>query len=579
MIKRPAGSRGDRKALVVVGGQIHTFDHDERVVEALLIVDGRVAAVGGRDEMMRLAGASPEVLDAKGATVMPGLIDTHPHALHFTARRRAMVDLSDAHDHADIVQLIGRHAARTPVGEWIIATPVGEPHYFLRRSYRDLAERRLPDRHVLDSATADHPVLIQAWGPMTPNACAFNSAGLQKVGLSDFIPDKVCDVTIEKDDRGDLTGILRGPVNNYYSFDPFWTQILTKLPGPETWELHDSGMAAMAELNRSGITAIYEPHNMAPSHIEAYRRLRDEGALTVRVMASLESEGFNTPPFRPASMEAYRRRLELGHSLLESTDDLFRVTGITFSPGSPASPGLIRMHEPYKGPFGESTRGVTFLSAEKQRVFVDFCYDQDIRANFCVAGYRDNDDILAELERLSDRGRVQKQEYVIQHAILITEEQARRFAKLGCVITTSVGFSWAKGDLYGERIGKHVWRDLIPLRRLLRAGLLVAGSTDWGPKSPWEQIALAETHEFAVSGHRNDTADHAVTRREAVRMWTRDAGRVLRWEGLGSLAPGSYADLIVTDRDPLGCTLEELPSTQVLLTMLGGRTVFERGTA
>lgn len=566
-------------SLVVLGGQIHTLDAEGRVVSALLIADGRVAAAGTPEDVMRAAGASPEVIDVQGATVMPGLVDTHPHALHFTARCRAMVDLSDARDHADIVRRIKSHAARTPPGEWIMATPVGEAHYFLRRSYRDLAERRLPDRRVLDRATTEHPVLIQAWGPTTPNSCVFNTAGLHKVGLSDFVPDKVCDVTIEKDDAGALTGILRGPVNNYYSFDPFWTQILTKLPGPETWDLHEGGRAAMAELNRFGITTIYEPHNMAPSHIEAYRRLREDGVLTVRVMAALESEGFNTPPFHPLSMEAYRQRLELGRSLLEATDDFFRVTGITFSPGSPAGPGLIRMHEPYRDPFGQPTRGVTFLSAEKQRAFVDFCYEHDIRANFCVAGYRDNDDILAELERLADRQRVREQQYVIQHAILITEEQARRFAALGCAITTSVGFSWAKGDLYGERIGRHVWRDLIPLRRLLRAGLLVAGSSDWGPKNPWEQIALAETHEFAVSGYRNDTPDHAITRQEAIRMWTSDAARVLRWQGIGSLAPGAYGDLIVVDRDPLGCRLEDLPSTQVLLTVLGGKKVFERRAA
>jgi predicted amidohydrolase YtcJ len=65
-----------------------------------------------------------------------------------------------------------------------------------------------------------------------------------------------------------------------------------------------------------------------------------------------------------------------------------------------------------------------------------------------------------------------------------------------------------------------------------------------------------------------------VSRAEALLMWTRDAARVLGWEDVGTLAPGSHADLIVVDRDPLACKLEDLPSTRVLRTMLGGQVVW-----
>jgi hypothetical protein len=68
-----------------------------------------------------------------------------------------------------------------------------------------------------------------------------------------------------------------------------------------------------------------------------------------------------------------------------------------------------------------------------------------------------------------------------------------------------------------------------------------------------------------------------VTREEAVLMWTRDAARALGWDGVGTLAPGSHADVIVVDRDPLTCALDDLPHTTVLLTMLGGRPVHDAG--
>jgi predicted amidohydrolase YtcJ len=140
-----------------------------------------------------------------------------------------------------------------------------------------------------------------------------------------------------------------------------------------------------------------------------------------------------------------------------------------------------------------------------------------------------------------------------------------------------MSFSWGKGDLFAERIGEHVLGDLIPLRRMLDAGLVVGCGSDWGPKNVFEHIALAETHEFCASGRRNDGPAQRVTRAEALRMWTRDAARVLGWPGVGTLTPGSHADLIVVDRDPLTCALADLPRTRVLRTVLAGRTVWDAG--
>ena len=149
-------------------------------------------------------------------------------------------------------------------------------------------------------------------------------------------------------------------------------------------------------------------------------------------------------------------------------------------------------------------------------------------------------------------------------------------AELGVRITTSKGFHWGKGDMYGERLGRHVWKDLVPLRRLLDHGIPVGCGTDWGPRNIFEQVQLAVTCEFAGSGHRNLDSGQAVTREEALLMWTRDAARVLDWQGVGTLAPGHHADLIFVDRNPLTCPLEDLSQTTVLRTLFDGRTVYEK---
>jgi hypothetical protein len=115
--------------------------------------------------------------------------------------------------------------------------------------------------------------------------------------------------------------------------------------------------------------------------------------------------------------------------------------------------------------------------------------------------------------------------------------------------------------------------DLNPLRRLIDEGIELAASTDWGPKNPWEQMWLAQTHLLGHSGIRNDGPDQVVTRAEALEMWTSGGAAVLDWPDLGRLRIGNYADLVVVDRDPLGCELDDLPAVQVLMTTTDGRLV------
>ncbi|MFI1384183.1 amidohydrolase [Embleya sp. NPDC020886] len=563
---------------LITGGNVLTLDPSAPDAEALVVEAGRVLATGGARDMASLAGRGARTMDVAGATVLPGLIDTHPHVLHFGGLAAGLVDLTDAVDHADIVARIREHAAHTPPGEWIMCTPVGEPHYFVRRSSADLAERRLPDRHTLDAATADHPVLIQAWAPRMPNVVAFNSAGLRAVGLSAFLPDRVCDVEIDKDDNGELTGILRGPVTNYYTYDPFWSQILTKLPPLDPARAVQGTLDEMARFTAHGVTTVYEGHAMEPEHIEVYRHLRAQGRLTFRVLAAPDIESVIFTPFEPLSTAEFGARLErLTAQPSERDDEFLRIDGITMSPGGPCFSGYFATHEPYTGPFGSPTRGVRFLSLEKEELFVRFCAARGIRANMCLGAFREHDDFLAIAERVVREHDFRDRRWILQHAITITPDQVRRYRALGFQVTTSVGFAWGKGRMYGERMGEHVWRDLVPLRRLLDAGLDLGGGTDWGPKNPWEQIKLAQTHEFAGSGHRNAGPDQVLTRAQALRMWTTGAARVLDWPDIGALVPGHHADIAIVDRDPARCDLDDLPGTRVLRTLLGGRTVHDSG--
>ena len=148
---------------LIFGGPILTQNEMRETHEALVLEGDTILATGTLEEMRALAGSSARKIDVDGGTVMPGIIDNHPHFLHLASFDALCVDLYDARDHDDIRARIRERVAVTPAGGWIVTTPVGEPHYFIRRSWRDLSEGRLPNRYELDAAAPDHPVWIQAY--------------------------------------------------------------------------------------------------------------------------------------------------------------------------------------------------------------------------------------------------------------------------------------------------------------------------------------------------------------------------------------------------------------------------------
>jgi predicted amidohydrolase YtcJ len=559
-------------ALILHGGHVLTMDDECSRASAVAILDGRIAGVGERGELERALEGAADCRDLQGATVVPGLIDTHPHLMHFGVIAEPLVDIQDATSAADIVERIARRAQGTPAGSWIMATPVGEPHYFLRRSYRDLAEGQLPDRWTLDRATSAHPVMIQAWAPVTPNVCALNSAALRELGIDASTDDRVENVWIEKDGDGEPTGRLRGSVNNYYSGDRFMEGLLRRLPMLDPAAIGPGTRRAMHAYNARGVTTVYEGHAMDFPLIEAYRWLRSEGALTVRVLTAPEAEPYGTSVDRALSDEEFDARLERALSIVDRSDDLLRIDGVTVGRGGPCWPGFLLMRDPYEGPYGERTTGRSFVSREKAERAIRFCARSGLRLNIVSAGLAEHDEYLEALERLRADPPAGSR-WILQHGYFVEERQARRFARAGFDATTSMSFSWGKGELFRERLGDELLSDLIPLKRLLEAGMRVGCGSDWGPKNIFEQMALAVTHEFAVSKRRNDGPAQAVDRAQSLAMWTREAARVLDWEGIGTLAPGFHADLAVLDRDPVTCPLEELADAQVLATYLGGEPV------
>jgi predicted amidohydrolase YtcJ len=329
----------------------------------------------------------------------------------------------------------------------------------------------------------------------------------------------------------------------------------------------------MRAFNALGVTCAYEGHAMDFPLIAAYQWLRDEGRLTLRVLCAPEAQPYGLPWNVAPDEDEFRARLEQAAGLVQRADDMLRVDGLTIGRGGPCGPGFILMRDPYLGPEGEPTTGVSFVSEERAETAIRFAHERNLRLNIVTAGTGENDTYLDALEQLDGREALAAdgRAWLLQHLYFCEPEQARRIGRLGLDVTTSMSFSWGKGELVRERVGEHMLEHLIPLQRLLDAGLHVGAGTDWGPKNVFEHIALAVEPTYAGSGRAAPTP--GISRQEALAMWTRDAAHVLRWEGLGSLEPGHHGDLCIVDRDPLTCAVEDLPATEVRATLLGGELV------
>ena len=274
---------------LIHGGPIVTQNRGRETHESRVFGNGKVIATGSLDDMRSATGTGARTLDLGGATVVLGLIDNHPHFMHYGGFDTISLQIYDARDHADVFARIRARAAATPKGSWIFTTPIGEPHYFIRRSYEDLPEGRLPNRWELDTAAPDHPVVIQAFAPVTPNICAMNSLALKLLGFNSSLPDEVEDVFPEKSADGQLTGIFRGRVSSYYNSSMFWlARVMGMTPMPDESVWYRGGLLGQCRAARRGVTSAYEAHAMDANHLAAYQRMRDDGVLTMRVMGALE---------------------------------------------------------------------------------------------------------------------------------------------------------------------------------------------------------------------------------------------------------------------------------------------------
>ena len=206
----PTGSVLRSADLILKSGNIITVDASFTIAQAIAIAGDRIVAVGSEAAVAAHAAPGTRVVDLKGKTVVPGLIDGHAH-MDREGLKAVYPSLAGARSIRDIQDRIADLARKAKPGEWIVTMPIGEPPYYW--DVPDiLAEKRWPTRQELDAAAPNNPVFIRSiwgfWRHTMPLVSCANSEALRRAGITRDTIAPVDTLTIEKDANGDPTGVF-----------------------------------------------------------------------------------------------------------------------------------------------------------------------------------------------------------------------------------------------------------------------------------------------------------------------------------------------------------------------------------
>ncbi len=545
--------------LVLDNGRILTLDARRPRASALAVAGGRIVAVGGRADVKRWRDRRTEVVDLRGATVVPGLVDAHAH-LDREGLKSRYPSLARCRSIADIQSLVRRLAARTPRGEWIVTMPIGTPPFY-QGGPDALADKRWPTRADLDAAAPDHPVYIRGiWGYWNrpPVHSIANSRALAAAGVTrDCRPPR--GVEIVRDAADEPTGLF--VEHNLIQVVEF--TLMRAAPR----FTHADRLRALADSQRAyaarGVTAVYEGHGIAPEVLAVYRQAHEQGHLRLRATLAVSPtwDAAGAAEAIPA-LAAWAGGRGLG-------DDRLRVGGICLHyGGDPEVARILHDAQPYTGwaGFVESANDPAAYRAQ-----AELAAAHGLRVNTLVT--RCLPEVLDVWQDVARRHPIRALRWVLVHLNAATPEQMARIRGLGAVATTNpISYLYRSAGDEVARLGGAA-DQLLPHKSLARRRIPFGIATDNKPADPWVAfaavVARRDMRTGAVVGERE-----RLTRGQALAALTQGGAVVTFAEReRGRLAPGWAADLAVLEHDPLTAPLEALVGQTARLTLVGGEIV------
>ena len=517
--------------MVLLNAKIVSADEKGATHQALAIRDRRIAALGNTATIERMAGKTTKVVDLGGRTVIPGLIDSHIHAIRAALSYSTEVHWFGAQALDEALGRLRDAARKAKPGEWLIVAGGWTDEQF--------KERRRPTQAELIAAAPDNPVYVQwmyGWAMLTP--LAHKALGLNSEadvpGGGKFV----------RDAAGNASGAIAGGI----------VQLFDKLPLPTNEQKVDGTRKFFRELNRLGVTGLIDPggFNMTPEQYAPLFQVWRDKQLTVRVRHAYFSQK------RGKELEELKELTQLVP--MGFGDDMLRFNGVgervTFGMYNNDNPTDAQKEEFYQAAKWAAERGYTLTQH----------WHNDTSIHHLLDVY----------ERINREMPIAKLRWSIAHLNNGTEATFARMKALG--------IGWAMQDaMYydGERElkerGADALRRMPPMRTAMKAGVVIGAGTDAHRVANYNPfIALRWMLDGkSAGGVALRGPEETPTRLEALRMYTSGSAWFAHDDARrGSLVVGKLADLAVLDKDYLTVPVEQIGGIQSLLTLVGGRVVY-----
>jgi predicted amidohydrolase YtcJ len=511
---------------ILINGKILTVDPRFSVREALAVRGERISAVGSTAEIRALAGPATRVIDLGGRTVIPGLIDSHMHAIRAALSFSTEVNWIGARSLAEALDRIREAARAKSAGSWLIVAGGWTADQF--------AERRRPTQAELEAAAPGNPVYVQlgyGWAMLTP-------AAYRRLGIA-AESDLPAGGRFERDAQGQMTGAVTGGQAAIIA-------LFDRLPKPTFEQQVEGTRAFFRELNRLGITGVVDPggNNLFPGDYQAVQRVWRDGQMTVRVAYALngQTDGREFDELRNLTQLL---PMGFGNAFLRFNGLGERITVAMNNNNNPSAE-----------------------TAEKYYQILRWAAGRGMAITMHWGGDASVGKLLDIFENVNREVPIAPLRWSIAHLNDASEATLRRMQALG------VGWTMQNASYFG---GAGAPGRNPPINTALRIGVATGAGTDahrvmsYNPFTCLQWMLDGKT----VAGAPTRLPEEIPSREDALRLYTLGSAWFSFDEGeRGSLEPGKLADLAVLSRDYMTAPVEEIGGIVSLLTMVGGKVVW-----
>jgi hypothetical protein len=533
--------------LIVTNAKVVTMNRQQPRATAFAVRNGNFVAVGDAADVSPYRGAKTRMIDARAHVVIPGLVDSHTHAV----REGRLYNQELRWDGVDSLErglaMIREQANRTPKGQWVQVIGGWSPYQF--------KERRLPTVRELNEAAPDTPVFVL----FLYSRGMLNRAGVEAMKLTPQTKAPEGGRFEFVEGGGALLHAEPRPTILY--------QTVGKLPAMSPDEQINSNLHWYRELNRFGLTSVVDAGgggHAFPKDYTSADALAKQNKIPLRVSMYLftQTAGSELLDFEKWAEEV-RPNFNLAAELLEGY--VFEGAGenLVHSAGD---------YENFMSPPPE-------LSDEKLRSELTAVTRLLVRKGWPIRIHATYDltitkvlDVFEQVFREENfKGR-----WIIDHAEGISDQNIERVKRLGGGIAVQNRMAFA-GEYHAERYGKEAAASAPPLRKLLDSGVPLGAGTDLTRVSsynPWLSLYWMVSGK-TLGGTQLYPRENRLTREEALRLYTLGSAWFSGEEEVkGRIAPGQYADFAVLSADYLSVPEEQIKNIESVLTVVAGKIVY-----